>query len=319
MDIFLIRMTDISRLDLNLLKTLDALLTERSVTRTAARLGLTQPAVSGMLTRLRQQFSDPLFVRSQHGMVPTARATELATTLRRILADIETLLVPEQFDPVQANLTVTLAATDYALQAVIVPFVARVRVFAPGIRIAIQPVDDSRIQEQCERGTIDMALSTPEQAPPSLRSRHLFDEDYVCVMRQHHPDAGATPLSLDRFCALDHALVSYGGNRFQGVTDLALARLGRQRRTVLSLASFLALGDILRATDLIAVIPRRMATQMQNIVISEPPVVIPGFQKILVWHERTQHDPAQRWLRSLLADSCAIVPGHQSPHPSGPI
>jgi DNA-binding transcriptional LysR family regulator len=132
---------DLRTLDLNLLKTLDALLDERSVTRTAARLALTQPAVSGMLNRLRDYFDDPLFVRAPHGIVPTTRAEELAAPVKRILADIDVLLQPVSFDPITANLTFTLAATDYALRAVVVPFIAALKVQAPSIRVRVVPVE----------------------------------------------------------------------------------------------------------------------------------------------------------------------------------
>src|SRR5690606_13175067 len=126
---------DLRTLDLNLLKALDALLDERSVTRAAARLALTQPAVSGMLNRLRDAFDDPLFIRAPHGIVPTLRAEALAAPVKRILADIDVLLQPVTFEPGTANLTFTLAATDYALRAVIVPFIAALKVQAPAIRV----------------------------------------------------------------------------------------------------------------------------------------------------------------------------------------
>ena len=131
--------SDIRNLDLNLLKALDALLDERSVTRAAARLALTQPAVSGMLTRLRDAFNDPLFIRAPHGMVPTLRAQALAAPVKQLLTDAETLLQPVVFDPLEADFTWTIAATDYALKAVIVPFIAALKPMAPGIRVRIIP------------------------------------------------------------------------------------------------------------------------------------------------------------------------------------
>ena len=131
--------SDIRNLDLNLLKALDALLDERSVTRAATRLSLTQPAVSGMLTRLREAFNDPLFIRAPHGMVPTLRAQALASPVKQLLADAEALLYPATFDPLQADFTWTMAATDYALKAAIVPFIAALKTRAPGIRVRVIP------------------------------------------------------------------------------------------------------------------------------------------------------------------------------------
>lgn len=293
-------MRDIRSLDLNLLKALDALLDECSVTRAAARLSLTQPAVSGMLTRLRDSFDDPLFVRAPRGLVPTPRALALAVPVKRVLGEIEALLQPTDFDPATAELTLSIAGTDYAQRTILVPFLTALRQQAPGIRIAARPVDDARVAAQLEAGELDMAILTPEDAYAGLHARHLYDEQYVCVLRQDHPAADA--LSLERFCALDHAIVSYTGGGFQGVTDSALQRLGLSRRVCLSVTSFLVLLEILRGSDLIAVVPRRLVGAAEGLRLIEPPLEIPGFSKVLAWHERTHHHPAQRWVRALLAE-----------------
>lgn len=300
-------MRDIRTLDLNLLKALDALLDERNVTRAAERLGLTQPAVSGMLTRLRESFDDPLFVRTQRGIVPTLRATQLAGAVKQVLGDIEALLQPVEFDPAKADFTMTLAATDYALQVVAVPFLAELRRRSPGIRVAIRPMDDAQAQGQFERGDIDLALMTPEAAPPDLHARRLFDESYACALRSDHPHARGASLTLDRFCTLDHALVSYSGDRFWGVTDDALTKLGRKRRVVLTVTSFMVLAGILRTTDLAAVTPRRLVEGVDGLAVFDPPVNIPGFTKLAVWHERTHCDPGHRWARSILFETSGAL------------
>jgi DNA-binding transcriptional LysR family regulator len=298
---------DIRHLDFNLLKALDALLDERSVTRAAERLNLTQPAVSGMLTRLRDSFDDPLFVRAQRGIVPTLRAQQLAVPVKQLLSDIEHILQPQAFDPVTASMTLTIASTDYALRAVVVPFLSELRVQAPNIRVAVQPVDNQQLPSQLDRGDVDWALVTPDSTAAGLHAAKLFDERYVCVMRADHPDAIGETLALDRFCALDHALVSSSGGAFQGVTDQALARIGRSRRVTVSVTSFLVLPEILMASDLIAIVPRRLATKSNGLVMLEPPVDIPGFSKTVAWHERTHHDPGHKWLRSLLIDTCKTL------------
>jgi DNA-binding transcriptional LysR family regulator len=291
-------------MDLNLLKALDALLDERNVTRAAERLSLTQPAVSGMLTRLRESFGDPLFVRTQRGIVPTLRALELAGPVKQILGDVESLLRPQAFDPATANMNVTIASTDYALQAVVVPFLSALRQRSRGIRIAVAPVQHPQLNVQFERGEVDLALLTPESTPADLHGRRLFDERYVCLMRADHPAAAGDRLSLDRFCALDHALVSHSGRSFSGVTDEALARIGRARRVALSVNSFLVLPEILRASDLIAVVPRRLAMRAEGLTMLDPPLEIPGFTKTVAWHHRTHHDPGHRWVRALLFETC---------------
>lgn len=295
---------DIRNLDLNLLKALDALLDERSVTRAAQRLALTQPAVSGMLTRLRESFNDPLFVRAQRGIVPTARAEQLAAPVKQLLGDVEAMLRPAAFEPAHASLTLTVASTDYALRAVVVPWLSAMRRRAPNIRVAVQPVDHQVLDAQLDRGDVDMALLTPETTSPGLHASHLFNERYVCVMRAEHPDASDSGLSLERFCALDHVLVSSSGAAFKGVTDTVLARIGRTRRVVTSVSSFLVLPEILRVSDLIAVVPRRLALGQAGLISVEPPIEIPGFSKTLVWHERSHRDAALKWVRSVLVEAC---------------
>ncbi len=297
-------MADIRTLDLNLLKAFDALMDERSVTRAAQRLALTQPAVSGMLVRLREAFGDPLFVRASRGVVPTARAEALAPAVRQLLQDVASLLQPPGFDPATATGTLTVAATDYALRAVVLPWMAALRAQAPGLRVAVQPISDTRIAAQLARGEVDLALTTPAMAPPELHARPLFDERYVCVARADHPALAGGFCPLERFCAEDHALVSYGGDPFEGATDRALAALGRRRRVVASVGSFLMLPELLRRTDLIAVAPERLVAAEAGLATCEPPLAVPGFTKVAVWHERHHRDAGQRWARERLFGVC---------------
>ncbi|MFS7382499.1 LysR family transcriptional regulator [Rahnella inusitata] len=292
---------DIRALDLNLLKALDALLDEGSVTRAAQRLSLTQPAVSGMLTRLRDYFGDPLFVRTSHGMVPTLRASELSVPVKQILTDIAILLKPMQFDPMTAELTYTLVATDYALKAVVVPLIAALKQHAPRIRIAVRSVDSERMYQQLSRGEVDLALVTPQTTPDDLHGRALYQEEYVCVARSHHPLAAASEMTLEQFCEQEHILVSTEG-RFMGVTDEALAELSLTRRVGVSVNSFLVIPDILRSTDMIAVVPSRMVPVDSDLAIIPLPLNVPGFTKSMAWHERTHRDPAHQWIRALCVE-----------------
>ena len=304
--ITVISMRDIRTLDLNLLKAFNALIEERNVTRAGARLALTQSAMSGILTRLRDSFGDPLFVRTQRGIVPTSRALELAEPIRQVLKEVDALLRPREFDPRVAHFTLSLAATDYALRAVVVPFLAALRTHAPNIRIAVRPIEEDRMRNQFERGDLDLALLTPETTPPDLHVRRLFEEQYVCAMRRDHPDAKGRTLTLERLCALDHALVSYAGDSFTGTTDMALAKLGRRRRVSLSVASFLVLPEVLRATDLVAIAPRRLVAEFDGLALLKSPVDIPGFTKVAAWHDRTHRDPGHRWIRALLFETSGV-------------
>lgn len=301
---------DIRSLDLNLLKALDALLDEGSVTRAAQHLSLTQPAVSGMLTRLRDYFGDPLFVRTSHGMVPTLRASELAVPVKQILTDIAILLKPLEFDPMTAELTYTIVATDYALKAVVVPLMAALKQRAPHIKIAVRTVDSERMYQQLSRGEVDLALITPQTTPDDLHGRALYEEDYVCVARSHHPLALAatSEMTLEQFCEQEHILMSTEGN-FTGVTDEALAKLGLTRRVGMSVNSFLVIPDILRLTDMIAVVPHRMVPANNDLIILPLSLKVPGFTKSMAWHERTHRDPGHQWVRAL----CVEVSQHPEP------
>ena len=300
-------LANINTLDLNLLKAFDALMDERSVTRAAGRLALTQPAVSGMLNRLRDAFDDPLFVRTQRGILPTPHALELAAPVKQVLAQVETLLRPAAFDPATASFIVSIAATDYALKAVVTPFLAALRSLAPGVRVAVRSIHDERLHAQLERGEVHVALLTPQTAPHDLHARKLFDERYVCVLSRNHPDAAKGRLTLARFCALDHAIVSLDGGGFRGATDEALARLGRSRRVVVSMPSFLALLDILRTSDLIALVPHRLVADVRDLALINPPLEVAGFTKIAAWHARTHEDVRYRWARELLFRTCGLT------------
>ncbi|MCH4023006.1 MAG: LysR family transcriptional regulator [Acetobacter sp.] len=301
-------MSDIRSLDLNLLRALDILLEEGSVTRTAERLGVTQPAVSNMLTRLRENFDDPLLVRTQRGMTPTTRALDLVTPLKRILCEIGTLCQPDAFDPASASFTASIAATDYALQVVLLPFIAQLRQEAPGITLAVHPLDDGRLQEQLEKGQIDMAVTTPETCPPDMLSSPLFHEEYICAARKNHPTANRK-MTLDQYCEAGHIIVSYEGGRFCGATDRQLETLGRTRHVALSVPNFLALPDLLLKTDLITMAPRKLLHGRKDLALFSPPspLTVPGFDNILVWHCRTGSDPRYQWLRGKVTDIIKCV------------
>ena len=199
-----------------------------------------------------------------------------------------------------------MAATDYALRAVVLPFVAALRPLAPGIRVAVHTVQEAQVLDRMEHGALDLALLTPETAPPELHCQRLFDEHYVCVLRQGHPAAQSAdasqmaPLTLDQFCALDHAMVSLQGGGFAGATDAALARVGRARRVVASVPSFVMLLDLVRTSDLVALVPARLLVGQTGLCAGPPPLEVQGFTKLLTWHARTHTDPAHRWMRGLL-------------------
>jgi len=296
-------MDDIRKTDLNLLGVLDALLDERNVTRAAARLGYTQPTVSGMLTRLRDLFGDPLFVRTQRGLLATPRAQALAVPLKQLLDDSKRLVARDVFDPARAEATFTVASNDYMQQALLAPLVKALRNEAKLIRLALAPMIIEGLGEALARGQIDLALTAPQFAMSDLPSRLLYRDRYVVAVRRQHPLARGAAMTLERFCSFDHVLVSPTGGSFEGPTDDALARRKLRRKVRYSVSSFLLVPEILQMDDLVALVPSRLLRQKNNqLVVLEPPVEIPGFDVIAVWHPRNDKDQAHRWLRGRLVE-----------------
>jgi DNA-binding transcriptional LysR family regulator len=296
-------MRNIRRADLTLLVVLDALLEERSVTRASARLAVTQPTVSGMLVRLRKLFNDPLFVRTQRGLIPTPRAQARASSLKQLLTDASVLIAGQSFEPSSSLLTTSIAANDYIQLALIVPFLERLRRSAPKLRVAVRPSQTDRVAEMLTDGELDLSLtSTTEVTSYDLLSRSLYEERYVCAIRKKHPLKSKRVVTLDQFCSYPHVLVSPTEGRFAGPTDQALAKLGRTRPVVLSVPGFLILPDILQTDDFIAVVPERvLRRRMSGLRTFTPPLVIPRFNVVALWHARLHKDPVHQWLRELLA------------------
>jgi DNA-binding transcriptional LysR family regulator len=293
-------MYNIRNIDLNLLVAFNALYDARSVTRAAERLALTQPTVSGMLTRLRDLFGDPLFVRTQHGVLPTPRADSLSGPVKALLADVEALVTPDEFDPGTAEMKISISANDYMQNALIVPFIERLRKQAPGMRLAIMPAYIAGLAEKLARGEVDLAVTIPEFADTGLPRSLLYTERYVCVARRDHPLKGRK-LSLEAFCRFDHVMVSPTGGSFSGPTDDALAALGASRRVSISLPSFHVMLETIRTDDFLALVPERVLYgKMAGLKLFEPPVLVPDFDVIACWHRRVDADPGQRWIRGLL-------------------
>ena len=293
---------DTRNLDLGLLATLETLLAERNVTRAARRLNLSQPALSARLARLRAAFDDPLLVPGQRGMVLTQRALEMKQPLHDALEGVRRVV--EQgapFNPETLRATVVIAASDYVQYALLTRYSVILRAEAPSVRIAWRALDATALTTQLERGEVDLALARPETAPAAMRQRRLYDEEYVVIARQDHSKIKGS-LDLNLFCDLDHVVVSTRGGGFEGPTDAALEEIGRRRTVSLSTSGFLIVPEIVSQSDMIGVVPRRIAEGWSDRVqVLESPLQIPGFTIASIWHERTTDHPAQSWLRDRLA------------------
>ncbi|MGA8261527.1 MAG: LysR family transcriptional regulator [Arenicellales bacterium] len=300
------------RLDLNLLRSLDVLLEVCNVTHAARRLHLSQPAVSAQLRQLREAFADPLLVPAARGMTRTATGEALRAPLRGVLLDLEELLAARQdFDPVTAGVTFRVSASDLIHSVISVPLITRWRERAPGIRLALLPFQPGRVEQPLAAGDVDVILLVPHALAASLRRRELYREHFACVMRRDHP-ASRGRLTLRRYCAYEHALVSPEGGGFHGAVDDALKAAGHQRRVVASLPSFLMVPGLLAHSDLLCTVPYRLTrTWGDGLAFRRPPCEIEGFRVEMAWHARTDADPARRWLREeieAIATSVAHAP-----------
>lgn len=292
------------QLDLNLLVTLDVLLTELNVTRAAERLHYSQPSVSVQLAKLRNAFDDPLLLPGPRGMRPTKRAEALREPLREALSALQRAVAPaREFDPRLAEQTWRLSATDYAESTIVLPVLHGLRTASPRSRLAVVEMNPVRFEKQAEQGEIDLAFHTTAGSPEGLRRRTLFAERYVLVGRADHPRLKRRP-TVTQFCnALEHVIVSPDGGGFHAATDEKLAELGLTRRVSLSVPHFLFLISAVANTDLVAMAPYRLVRGNPALRIIEPPIEVPGYEMSMLWHERVHRDPAHRWLREHIVAS----------------
>lgn len=294
-------MADLSRTDLNLLVSLQTLLQEAHVTRAAERLGVTQPAMSRTLGRLRVLFDDPLFVRTPAGLRPTPRAEALRERLDATLADVAGLIAPPRFDPASSRGVWRISTTDYGANSMLPRVLARLHREAPYLDIAVDVWRDDQGFRELAAGSVQLALSSVAQAPAGIHGRGLGDDHFVTLLRTGHP-ALAQPLDLDAFLRIPQILIHMGGVDPRGVVDLALERIGRERRVAVRVANFMAALAMAARTDMLVNVPRTLARLYAGpvgLVEREIPLALPQVRYALLWHERLHHDAAHSWLRTL--------------------
>ncbi len=297
---------DFTAFDLNLLRVLDALLRDGSTVKAGERLGLSQPAVSAALGRLRYAFDDELFVRQGTRLVPTGRAAMLAVPLREELARMESLLsIGTAFDPARANFGFRIAGADYFAENLMPELAAQLAQEAPGIRLhQVDLVRDVYV-ESLEQFKADLALH-PEQAVPDwvIRKRLLRSPFVLIAARGHRAiaEAGVLPgaqMPLDLYCALGHVLFSPEGN-VAADADGPLSRVGRSRRVTVTLPFFYSICRTVSRTDLISLVPIHMADRLaeeMQLDCFEPPVPVPAPLLVATWHRRNEESPGHRWIR----------------------
>jgi DNA-binding transcriptional LysR family regulator len=286
--------------DLNLLVVFDGLMQERSVTRAGRKLGMSQPALSHALNRLRYLLKDQLFIRTPQGMVPTPRAEQLALPLRQALADMQRALEPEAFVPAEASRRFSIAVNNYAAIVLAAPLVAAVFAAAPLLQLDLRPSGTLDIFELLDHGDLDFAIGMFDEVGERFATARLLEDEFVAVMRRTHP-ASRRPLSPAAFGTLRHAAISSSGDD-TGFIDRSLAAHGTKRRIELRLP-YLSAGSVLARSDFVATLSRRVAGALVRgaaLELRELPFKSPAVQTSLLWHRRFDGHPAHRWLRDLI-------------------
>ena len=305
-------------LDLNLLRVFDEVMVERSLTRAARNLSLTQPAVSNALRRLRETLGDDLVVRSGQGMAPTPRALALWPTVREALRQLQASLAPGGFEPASASTTFVLAMADATAAELIPGRVDTLEQQAPGVSLRVVPLTTRDPRRLLDEEAVDLAIGhfpsvladlvVRAQSGDGVAFGHqrLYDGEYVCVMRKGHALA-AGPLTLNRFCAARHMLVSFSGRPY-GFIDESLATIGRKRQIVLTVNQFFTAGRVVANSNLLTVLPRHFVgvTSIADQLVQRPlPFDVAPVNVDAVWHRRVDAQSAHVWLRKAVQRSAA--------------
>ncbi|WPP01509.1 LysR family transcriptional regulator [Pseudomonas sp. HR96] len=308
---------NLSKVDLNLFIVFDAIYTEANLTRAGQIVGITQPAVSNALSRLRETFNDPLFVRTAQGMVPTPMAQNIIGPVRSALALLRVSVQESRiFNPLQAGKTFRISMTDLTEAVILPPLFQRLRRLAP--KVVIESFLSKRRETTMDlaAGRLDFAVDAPLNTDPQVRHVKLMEDRYVCAMRAGHPlfkDA----LSLDEYLGLTHIHISSrrGG---LGHIDLALGKLGLQRRIALRSQHYLMASQVLQQTDMVMTVPERFARRNALSYVALPVHDVPAVETHLFWHESTDQDPANRWMREQMIELCQAVTADENRRASDP-
>lgn len=313
-------------LDLNLLRVFDEVMAERSLTKAANKLALTQPAVSNALRRLREVLGDELIKRSGQEMAPTPRALALWPAVREAMTQLQAVLTPSHFIPATANTTFVLAMADATAAELMPGLIEIMDRDAPGVSIRVVPLATRDPRRLLDAEAADMAIgffpaaladmTARAQAGEAMAFAHqrLYSGEYVCVLRRDHPLATG-PFTLDQYCAARHLLVSFSGRPY-GFIDEALALLGRERRIVVTVNQFFTAGKVVAHSNLLTVLPRhfvKVTGISDELVLRELPFAVPNVNVDALWHHRANHVSSHQWLRSTISAlaQAAFSPGLQ--------
>jgi DNA-binding transcriptional LysR family regulator len=305
---------NIDRVDLNLMVYLDVLLREGSVTKSAQQLGITQPAMSNGLKRLRDLFNDPLLVRTSEGMTPTERALELQPLIRKALNELEVALQTQgEFDASSSHRVFRIMVSDYAESTLVPELVKRLREEAPCVILDVLTPSDVTFKD-VEAGKVDMAINRFDEMPQSFHQMTLWEDDFVCLVNPDHPNAGK--FDLEAYLESMHIWVSKTGMGAGvgidpekiirlGWVDNALSKLGHKRKISVFTRHYQMPALLALNNDLVATLPRKVAemqAETSRLLVKEPPFSVPAFELKMAWSPLVQHHQAHKWLRRLIVD-----------------
>lgn len=302
---------DFHGIDLNLLVAFDALMRERNVTRAATQVGVSQPAMSAALSRLRRLFGDQLFLRSAEGLLPTPRARDLAQPLSQALAQIEAALVKKpEFAPAKATLTLSLGLSDYPAFVLLPSLLQALGKQAPGMSLSVRAFNDrDEAVDLLDAGEIDAAVGVPPtHADGRILTRPVLRDEFVTIVASDHP-AARRGMNMKTYLTLPHVLVSPEGER-HGLVDQALAQQGKRRVLALTLPQMFAVPAVVARTNTTATVMKRVALNSpasRGLVLFPPPVALPEVVFDLIWHRRSDTSAAQRWFRALIETTAASL------------
>lgn len=290
---------DLLNIDWRALVILDAVLAEGNVSKAAKKLKISQPTVSQALNRLREDLKDPLFTRTRQGMLPTERAKKLRPTIQEAIKALERTVIGETpFSPLDDARTFSIASTDYAEFVLGSSLTRELQTKSPHSRLVLKALYETLPVQDLETGSTDIAVGYFPQVPSHLYQQQLFSEDFVAVL---HKEAfkGSGSISLKEFTAHKHLLVAPWGES-SGIADKILAKHGLKRTVVVSTPYFLTAPYIAVETNLLVILPRRLANSFSKLLplkVLELPIQIPKLSFKQIWHGRTHNEPAQSWLR----------------------
>jgi DNA-binding transcriptional LysR family regulator len=302
---------DFHGIDLNLLVAFDALMNERNVTRAALQVGVSQPAMSAALARLRTLLGDPLFLRSADGLLPTPRARDLGAPIAQVLRQIEATMIKQPgFEPENASMTFKLGLQDYPTIVLLPALLAALQASAPGIALNVHAFNDrDAAVALLDAGMIDLAIGVaPADTDGRIMSRPLLRDEFVTIVASDHAAAKGA-MDLDTYLALQHVLVSPEGHG-HGLVDQALAQRGKQRKLALTLPHNFVVPSVVGQSSLAATLLKRVALQAQarhRLTLFAPPIALPDIVFHLVWHRRSDTHPAQRWFREFIEKHAAAL------------